>query len=211
MKIRICGKQISVLVSENADLSLSISFRRKRGRPVKQLSGFTPTLKAQGSADGPLRAPRKFADLDAGRSEYAAHEIVAHTLKKGADFYKMRWTGLDERGDTTEPTAHLADVASKAKIQAAWTVALPCSHSPKLCEVRSWESVVDEGASTYDTIHLDGDSPTPRHAIKHSYTSPVWKFGSPKFKTCTARQQLFVISAMNNYEHPTLPISGTAL
>jgi hypothetical protein len=93
--------KFTVLVSENADLNRSISFRRKRGRPVKQLPSFTPTLKAQGSADGPLRTPRNFADPDVGKSEYAVHGIVAHIIKKGTDFYTVRWIGLDERSDTT--------------------------------------------------------------------------------------------------------------
>ena len=164
---------------------MSNSFRRKRGRPIKQLPSFTPTLKAQGSADGPLRTPRNFADPDAGKSEYAVHEIVAHILKKGADFYKVRWTGLDERSDTTEPVAHLSDDASKAKIQAyldGRAALEPPSKAVRLAEVRSGESVVDEGASTDDTIYLDGDSPAPRHAIKHSKISLVWKFCSPKFQ-----------------------------
>jgi hypothetical protein len=110
--------KFTVLVSENADLSMSISFRRKRGRPVKQLLGFTPTLKAQGSIDGPLRTPRNFADPAAGKSELPSMRASPIFSIRGADFYKVRCTGLDERSDTTEPVAHLSDDASKAKIQA---------------------------------------------------------------------------------------------
>jgi hypothetical protein len=59
----------------------------------------------------------------------------------------VRRTGLDERGDTAVPVAHLSDVASNTKIQAYWVdrAALePPSKVVRLAEVRSGESV-DEG------------------------------------------------------------------
>jgi len=106
-------------------------------------------------------------------------------LKKGEDYYKIRWAGLDERGDTTEPAEHLRDEASKAKIQEfldAREAAEPPPRAVRMAEVRSGESVAEDGCSTEDTIVLqDGSSAARRVGIKHAKTSPVWRFCSAKF------------------------------
>ena len=159
--------------------------RAKRGRPVRVHTTTAPTLKAQGSPAGPLRTPLNFADPDAGKAEYEVDEILAHILKKGEDYFKVRWVGLDERGDTTEPAEHLRDEASKAKVQEfleARAAAEPPARVAKLAQVRSGESTADDDYSTEDTIALqDGGSATRHQSIKHAKTSPVWRFCSAKF------------------------------
>lgn len=90
---------------------------RGRGRPRRPLSQTVPNLDPKGAPSGPLRTPLSFADADALQHEYTVEKIVAHLLKKGADWYQVRWEGLGPAADTVEPAAHLADEASQAKIK----------------------------------------------------------------------------------------------
>eukprot|EP00873_Tetraselmis_striata_P009841 jgi/Tetstr1/430105/TSEL_001964.t1 len=107
-----------------------------------------------GAPDGPKRTPISFADAYNGREAYKVEKILAQVTRKGVEHYIVRWEGLCDKADTTEPASHMEDDESLAKIdeflEARRTLGVgrPSAKRPN--------TVSDPGSSSIRSLPQDG-------------------------------------------------------
>eukprot|EP00873_Tetraselmis_striata_P003694 jgi/Tetstr1/423958/TSEL_014569.t1 len=177
---------------------------RKRGRPQIALPlAKAPTLDPEGAPDGPKRTPISFADAYNGREAYKVEKILAQVTRKGVEHYIVRWEGLCDKADTTEPASHLENDESRAKIdefleaRRALGVGRPSAKRPNTGS--------DPGSSSIRSLPQDGltnDEATNAQELKLLIRSPcaapaaaanrratvqprksiVWNYFSKKFR-----------------------------
>eukprot|EP00873_Tetraselmis_striata_P044547 jgi/Tetstr1/464811/TSEL_009550.t1 len=156
-----------------------------------------------GAPDGPKRTPISFADAYNGREAYKVEKILAQVTRKGVEHYIVRWEGLCDKADTTEPASHLEDDESLAKIdefleaRRALGVGRPSAKRPNTGS--------DPGSSSIRSFPKDGltsDEATNAQELKQLIPSPcaapaaaanrratvqprksiVWNYFSKKFR-----------------------------
>eukprot|EP00873_Tetraselmis_striata_P004715 jgi/Tetstr1/424979/TSEL_001513.t1 len=183
---------------------------RKRGRPQIALPlAKAPTLDPEGVPDGPKRTPISFADAYNGREAYKVEKILAQVTRKGVEHYIVRWEGLCDKADTTEPASHLEDDESLAKIdefleaRRALGVGRPSAKRPNTVSdpgsssIRSLpqDGLTSDEATNAQEVLLVGDenpenpepAPAPAAAANRRATvqprkSIVWNYFSKKFR-----------------------------
>eukprot|EP00873_Tetraselmis_striata_P044475 jgi/Tetstr1/464739/TSEL_009486.t1 len=164
---------------------------------------FAVSKKSKGAPNGPKRTPISFADAYNGREAYKIEKITAQVTRKGMEHYIVRWEGLCDKADTTEPASHLEDDESLAKIdefleaRRAPGVGRPSAKRPN--------TVSDPGSSSMRSLPQDGltsDEGTNAQELKLLIRSPcaapaaaanrratvqprksiVWNYFSKKFR-----------------------------
>eukprot|EP00873_Tetraselmis_striata_P009842 jgi/Tetstr1/430106/TSEL_001965.t1 len=142
---------------------------RKRGRPQIALPpAKAPTLDPEGAPDGPKRTPISFADAYNGREAYKVEKILAQVTRKGVEHYIVRWEGLCDKADTTEPASHMEDDESLAKID-------------EFLEARRTLGVGRPSAKRPNTVSAPVAAAN-RRATVPPRKSIVWNYFSKKFR-----------------------------
>lgn len=191
------------------------SLVRRPGRPRKELPpAKAPTQRPQGAEGGPFRTPLSLFDADAGKDSYEVDYIVARVQKKGADHYVVRWKGLSQKADTTEPVEHLQDDDSQAKIEAWREQQAAAEAEPRPARRRKTASAAgapadaaanppgggsttDENASEEDVIVVgatrgsgsDGKCTRPRPPLSHLSDNSATRSASRR--SCPASHHRF--------------------
>eukprot|EP00873_Tetraselmis_striata_P042867 jgi/Tetstr1/463131/TSEL_008065.t1 len=177
---------------------------RKRGRPQIALPhAKAPTLDPEGAPDGPKRTPISFANAYNGREAYKVEKILAQVTRKGVEHYIVRWEGLCDKADTTEPASHLEDDETLAKIdefleaRRALGVGRPSAkrpntgYDPGSSSIRSLpqDGLNNDEATNAQELKLLIRSPCAasaaaanRRATVHPRKSIVWNYFSKKFR-----------------------------